>query len=83
MPADAIPQQTKHLHIRVRTVEGPLTTLELPATDYHVVLGRNCDYLIGEGVAHAFSKEGMFILSGPVPAVLKEDRVPRTPSSDS
>jgi hypothetical protein len=47
-------------------------TLDLPATDYRVVIGQHCDYLIGNGVAHAFSKEGLFILSGPVPAVLRE-----------
>jgi len=83
MPTEDIAKQATHLKVRVRTVEGPLTTLELPPTDYHVVIGRNCDYLIGFGVAHAFSKEGMFILSGPVPAVLKEDRVPRTRAADS
>lgn len=66
---------TGHLKLRVRTVEGPLVTLELPPTDYHVVLGQACDYLVGYGVAHAFSKDGMFILSGPVPALLKEDQV--------
>lgn len=84
MSTNSIPQKTAEcLKVRVRTVEGPLTTLELLATDYHVVIGRNRNYLIGFGVAYAFSKEGMFILSGPVPAVLKEDRLPRTPPADS
>jgi len=36
------------------------------------VIGQDCDYLIGNGVAHAFSKEGLFIRSGPVPAILKD-----------
>ena len=62
-----------HLNMRVRTVEGPLVTLELAATDYRIVIGQHCDYLVGHGIAHAFSKEGLFILSGPVPVFLMED----------
>lgn len=74
MPTQPPAPVTGHLKMRVRTVEGPFVTLELPPTDYHVVLGQHCDYLVGHGVAHAFSKDGMFILSGPVPAILEEDQ---------
>jgi hypothetical protein len=49
--------------------------LALPATDHRVVIGKDRDYLIGNGVAHAFSKVGLYILSGPVPAVLKDDQI--------
>jgi hypothetical protein len=72
-PSAELPPVTfGYLRLRLRSVEGPLVTLDLPATDYRVVIGQHCDYLIGNGVAHAFSKEGLFILSGPVPAVLRE-----------
>ena len=54
-----------------------MLALDLPATDHRIVLGKHCDYLIGNGVAHAFSKEGLYILSGPVPAVLNDLRDPR------
>jgi hypothetical protein len=53
-----------------------MLALDLPATDHRIVLGKHCDYLIGNGVAHAFSKEGLYILSGPVPTVLTELRSP-------
>jgi hypothetical protein len=39
------------------------------------VIGQNRDYLvllIGDGVADAVSKEGLYILSGPVPTVLND-----------
>ena len=49
-----------------------MLALDLPATDHRIVLGKHCDYLIGKGVAHAFSKEGLYILSGPVPTVLND-----------
>jgi hypothetical protein len=47
-------------------------TLTLFANDYRIVIGQDWDYLIGNGVAHAFSKEGLFIRSGPAPTILKE-----------
>jgi hypothetical protein len=47
-----------------------MLALDLPATDHRIVIGKDHDYLIGKGVAHAFSKEGLYILSGPVPTVL-------------
>jgi hypothetical protein len=59
--------------MRVRTVEGPLVTLELPATDHRIIIGQDCDYLVGQGTAHVFSKEGLFIVSGPVPVFLTEE----------
>jgi hypothetical protein len=49
-----------------------MLALDLPATDHRIVLGKHCDYLIGKGVAHAFSKEGLYILSDPVPTVLND-----------
>ncbi len=39
------------------------------------MIGQNRDYLvglIGDGVADAVSKEGLYILSGPVPTVLND-----------
>lgn len=73
MPSAKVPPaQVGVLQLRVRSVEGPIVTLTLHATDHRVVIGQDCDYLIGSGVAHAFSKEGLFIRSGPVPTMLKD-----------
>lgn len=66
------PDQFGFLQLRVRSVEGTLATINLLATDHRIVIGQDCDYLIGNGVAHAFSKEGLFIRSGPVPIMLKD-----------
>jgi len=66
------PAQVGFLQMRVRSVEGTLVALNLLATDHRIVIGQDCDYLIGNGVAHAFSKEGLFIRSGPVPITLKD-----------
>jgi hypothetical protein len=66
------PAQVGFLQLRVRSVEGPLVTLNLLAIDHRIVIGQDCDYLIGNGIAHAFSKEGLFIRSGPVPITLKD-----------
>jgi hypothetical protein len=52
-----------------------MSALDLPATDHRIVIGKDRDYLIGNGVAHAFSKVGLYILSGPVPAVLKDGQI--------
>ena len=49
-----------HLKMGVQTVEGPFVTLESPAADYRIIVGQHCDYLVGRGAAHAFSKEGLF-----------------------
>jgi hypothetical protein len=67
-PAKVPPVQS--LRLWLRSVEGPMLALDLPATDHRIVIGKDRDYLIGKGVAHAFSKEGLYILSGPVPTVL-------------
>ena len=73
MPSANLPPATSgYLRLRLRSVEGTLVTLDLPATDYRIVIGPHCDYLIGNGVAHSFSKEGLFLLTGPVPAVLQD-----------
>ena len=66
------PAHVGFLHLRVRSVEGALVPLSLLATDHRIVIGQDCDYLIGNGVAHAFSKEGLFIRSGAVPAILQD-----------
>jgi hypothetical protein len=73
MPSAKVPPaQVGFIQLRVRSAEGPLVTLILHATDLRVVIGQDCDYLTGNGEAHAFSKEGLFIRSGPVPTVLKD-----------
>ena len=66
------PDQVDFLQLQVRSVEGTLVTLNLLATDHQVMIGQDCNYLIGNGIAHAFSKAGLFIRSGPV-AVLSKD----------
>lgn len=66
------PAQVGFPQLRVRSVEGTLVTLNLLATDHRIVIGQDCDYLIGNGVAHVFSKEGLFIRSGPVPIMFKD-----------
>jgi hypothetical protein len=66
------PAQVGFLQMRVRSVEGTLVALSLLATDHRIVTGQDCDYLIGNGVAHAFSKEGLFIRSGSVPITLED-----------
>ena len=76
MPSAKIPPVPGHMRVWLRSVEGPMLALDLPATDHRIVLGRHCDYLIGNGVAHAFSKEGLYILPGPVPTVLTDLRGP-------
>jgi hypothetical protein len=68
------PAQVGFLQLRVRSIEGTLVTMNLLATDHRIVIGQDCDYLIGNAVAHAFSKEGLFIRSGPVPISLKDLR---------
>jgi hypothetical protein len=66
------PAQVGFIQLRVRSVDGSLVTLNLLATDHRIVIGQDCDYLIGNGVAHGFSKQGLFIRSGPVPITLKD-----------
>ncbi len=60
------------LQLRVRSVEGPLVSLALLATDHRIVIGQDCDYLSGNGMVHAFSKEGLLIRSSAVPAILQD-----------
>ena len=73
MPSAKVPAVISgHLKLWVRSVEDPMLALDLPATDHRIVIGKHCDYLIGNGVAHAISKEGLYILSGPVPSVLSD-----------
>ena len=74
MPSPKIvpPALVGFLQLRVRSVEGPLVSLALLATDHRIVIGQDCDYLIGNGVTHAFSKEGLFIRSGRVPITLED-----------
>jgi hypothetical protein len=74
MPSAKLPPPVTagFLQLRVRSVEGPLVSLALLATDHRIVIGQDCDYLIGNGVAHVFSKQGLFIRSGAVPAILQD-----------
>ena len=74
MPSPKIvpPAPVGFLQLRVRSVEGLLVSLALLATDHRIVIGQDCDYLIGNGVAHAFSKEGLFLRTGAVPAILQD-----------
>ena len=51
MPSAKIPPVSGHLRVWLRSVEGPMLALDLPATDHRIVLGKHCDYLIGKGVA--------------------------------
>ena len=69
------PAQVGFLQMRVRSVDGSLVALNLLATDHRIVIGQDCGYLIGNGMAHAFSKEGLFIRSGPVPIMFKDLQV--------
>lgn len=66
------PAQVGFLQMRVRSVEGTLVALNLFAIDHRVVIGQDCDYLIENGISHEFSKEGLFIRSGPVPVISKD-----------
>jgi len=67
MPAGRARDASETVHRR-----GGLITVSLLATDHRIVIGQDCDYLIGNGVAHPFSKEGLFIRSGPVPITLED-----------
>jgi hypothetical protein len=58
--------------LQVRTVQGQSTVLSLPATDYRIVSGETSNYLVGFGTVHEFSKEGLYVRSGPAPALLNE-----------
>jgi hypothetical protein len=69
MPSAKVPPVSGHLRV---WLEGPMLALDLPATDHRIVIGPDCAYLIGNGVAHAFSKEGLFVRSGAVPAILQD-----------
>jgi hypothetical protein len=66
------PAQIGFLQMRVRSVDGSLVVLALLATDHRIVIGQDCDYLIGNAITHAFSKEGLFIRSGAVPIMSKD-----------
>jgi hypothetical protein len=56
MPSAKVPPVSGPLRVWLRSVEGPMLALDLPATDHRIVIGPDCDYLIGNGVAHVFSK---------------------------
>ena len=76
MPSAKVAPVAEHLRVWLRSVEGPMLALDLPATDHRIVIGKKCDDLVGNGVAHALSKEGLYILSGPVPTVLNDRSAP-------
>jgi hypothetical protein len=73
MPAPRPPHAPAgFLQVQVRSVDGSFVTLNLLATDYRIVLGKDRDYLIGSGATHAFSKDGRFIRSGRSPIMLSD-----------
>jgi hypothetical protein len=72
MPSAKVPPVSGHLRVWLRSVEGPMLALDLPATDHRIVIGQDCNCLIGNGVAHVFSKAGLFVRSGAVPAILQD-----------
>lgn len=63
------------VNIRVQRIDGSAVTLSLSSAGWHAVVGQRRDYIIGDGVAHAFSKEGYYEGSGPVPPVQEPDWV--------
>jgi hypothetical protein len=64
------PLISARMSLQVRTVEGHFTVLSLPATDHRIVSGDGSNYLVGFGTVHEFSKDGLYLRSGPAPAVL-------------
>ena len=72
------PLVSARMSLQVRTVEGHFTVLSLPAIDHRIVAAETCNYLIGFGTVHEFSKEGLYVRSGPAPALLTE----AVPTSD-
>jgi hypothetical protein len=45
------------VNIRVQRIDGSAVTLSLSSAGWHIVVGQRRDYIIGDGVAHTFSKE--------------------------
>ncbi len=76
------PAVSGRMSLQVRTVEGDFTVLSLPATDYRIVTGETANYIIGFGAVHEFSKEGLYVRSGPAPAVLSESVSTGDPTGD-
>lgn len=66
------PAISGRMSLQVRTVEGHFTVLSLPAIDHRIVAGESANYLVGFGTVHEFSKEGLYVRSGPAPALLSE-----------
>jgi hypothetical protein len=63
------------VNIRVQRIDGSAVRLSLSSAGWHIVEGPRRDYLIGDGVPHAFSKEGCYEGSGPVPPIHEPDWV--------
>jgi hypothetical protein len=66
------PAVSGRMSLQVRTVEGHFTVLSLPAIDHRILAGETCNYLVGFGTVHEFNKEGLYVRSGPAPALLGE-----------
>ena len=66
------PAVTGRMCLQVRRVDGQITVLNLAATDHRLVAGDDRNYLVGFGTVHEFSKEGLYLRSGPAPALLNE-----------
>jgi len=71
-PSKQPPAISGRMCLQVRTVDGRSTVLNLPATDHRIVSGETSNYLVGFGTVHEFSKEGLYVRSGPAPALLNE-----------
>jgi hypothetical protein len=46
LSAKAPPVPSGYLRLWVRSVEGPMLALDLPATDHRIVIGKDRDFLI-------------------------------------
>ena len=63
------------MKIRVQRNDGSMVTLTLSTAGWHIVVGQGRDYILGDGVAHAFDKEGFFEGTGPVPLLQERGSV--------
>jgi len=57
------------MRIQVLGADGSSVTLALATTGWHTVVERECGYLIGDGVAHVFTRDGYYAGTRPVPTL--------------
>lgn len=58
------------MKIQVKTASGAIESIELPQGEWRALLLGEIHCLIGAGVSHRFTDEGLFIGSYPVPLFL-------------